>query len=112
VFVVCDSARGVLNFAQLMFKNVEPKNTRLSMHVGSVSIDSTVSGSSIEETALVEVSTITLNAMPGLFYCSDQVAAVLLLDRQDILVHPVGMIEIGESKKSIEIYTIDLLPQR
>ena len=112
VLAVFESARGVLNFAQLMFKNVESKKVRISLHAGPVSIESTVGGPTIDGAALAEASTITQNALPGLIYCSDQVAAVLLLDRQDILFHPVGIIEIGVNQKSLEMYTVDLLPLR
>lgn len=108
VLAVCESARGALNFAQLMFKNVEPGNIRLSLHAGSVNIDSAEGKPTVEGIALTEVSTITNQALPGLIYCSELVASVLFLDRQDILFHPVGIIEVGEKKKALEVFTIDL----
>ena len=110
ILTVCESARSALNFAQLIFKNGKPENIRLSLHAGPVSVDQSGSAPSVNGAAIAEINTITKNALSGLIYCSDQVAATLVLDRQDLLFHQVGIIEVDEKRKSLEVFTIELLP--
>ncbi len=109
VLAACESARGAMNFAQLILKNATPGNVRLSLHAGPVSIDQTGSVPHVNGVAVTEIQAITKNALPGLIYSSDQVAAILILDRQDLLFHPVGKIEMAK-EQDIEVFTIDVMP--
>ena len=110
VLAACESARGAMNFAQLILKNAKPENVRLSLHAGPVSIDQSGGAPSVKGAATTEINIITKNALPGLIYCSEQVAAILVLDRQDLLFRPVGKIEVAKDQKDIEVFTIDLMP--
>jgi hypothetical protein len=110
ILAACESARGALNLAQLILKNIKPGNVRFSLHAGPVSIDQFAKGLPVTGATATEISIITKNALPGLIYCSEQVAAILVLDRQDLLFHPVGKIEVPEDQKGIDVFTIDLMP--
>ena len=109
VLGVFASARGALNFAQLIIKNAKTKNVQLSLHAGPVSLHQSGDASSVDGTAVSEIINMSHHALPGLMYSSELVAAILVLERQDLLFHPVGRIEVGD-KKDLELYTVDLLP--
>ncbi|MBK5278120.1 MAG: DUF4071 domain-containing protein [Bacteroidia bacterium] len=103
------SARGAMNFVQLIVKNGKPETMRISLHAGPISIESQNNNPSITGTTLVEINAISSHALTGLIYCSEQVAAILVMERQDLLFHPVGRIDLGEEWKEMEVYTVDLL---
>jgi hypothetical protein len=106
---VFNSARGAFNFAQLILKNVKPQNIQMSLHAGPISIERQGDQHILTGTTLNEIKAISNHALPGLVYCSEQLAALLVMERQDLLFHPVGRIDLGHEWKEMEIYTIDLL---
>jgi hypothetical protein len=107
--MVFTSARGAFNFGQLISRNVKPHNVQLSLHAGPLSIDRQEGQHGITGTTFMEVNAISKHALPGLIYCSEQLAALLVMERQDLLFHPAGRIDFGDEWKEMEIYTIDLL---
>ena len=106
---VFTSARGAFDFGQLILRSVKPQNVQLSLHAGPIAIDHQESQQNITGTTITEINAISSHALPGLVYCSEQLAALLVMERQDLLFHPVGRIDLGHEWKEMEIYTIDLL---
>lgn len=106
---VFNSARGAFHFAQLVLKSVKPENIQLSLHAGPISIDRQAEQHLITGSTVSEINAISSHALPGLVYCSEQLAALLVMERQDLLFHPVGRIDLGHEWREMEIYTIDLL---
>lgn len=106
--MVFTSARGAFNFAQLVIKNVKPQNIQLSLHAGPIAVDNH-DGPQITGTTIGEINAISSNSLTGLIYCSEQLAALLVMERQDLLFHPVGRLDLGHEWKEMEVYTIDLL---
>ena len=105
--IVFTSARGAFDFAKLILRNVKPHNVQLSLHAGPIAIDHKESQQTLIGATLREINAISSYALPGLIYCSEQLAALLVIERQDLLFHPVGRIDLGDQWTEMEIYTID-----
>ena len=109
LLTVFASARGAMNFAQQIIKNVKLHNMQLSLHAGPVTISQDGHKETITGTTVTEINAISSHGLTGLIYCSEQVVAILAMERQDLLFHPVGRIDVGEEWKAIDVYTVDLL---
>ncbi len=109
LLAVFTSARGAMNYAELINKSTKPEAMRLSLHAGPITIDHHNDNQIVTGSTVKEVNAISDNALTGLIYASEQAAAILLLDRQDLLFHPVGRIDFGQEWKEMEVYTVDLL---
>jgi hypothetical protein len=110
MLAIFTSARGTMNFAQLLSKSIAPESIRMILHAGPVTIEDKDGLTTVTGTTHKEINLISNHALSSLTYCSEQVAAILVLDRQDLLFHPVGKIEVVDDQKDIEVFTIDLMP--
>jgi hypothetical protein len=109
IIAVFSSARGAINFAFMMTRSVKPETIRLSLHAGPITIDNLNGSRKVKGSTTKEINAISSRAITGLIYCSEHVAAILVMERQDLIFHPVGRIDFGDEWKEMEIYTIDLV---
>jgi hypothetical protein len=109
ILAVFSSARGAMNFALLLTKSRKPETIRLCLHAGPIIIDDLSSSQKVIGSTIKEITAISSRAITGLIYCSEQVAAILVMERQDLIFHPVGRIDFGDELKEMEIYSVDFL---